>query len=50
MRLLALGPLTTSAFVEITGWPRRSAAWVLAQLRAAGKVRMVRRGEYEVCR
>jgi hypothetical protein len=48
--LLALGPLSTGAFVEITGWPRGSCNWLLARLRRAGEIRMVRRGVYEVAR
>jgi hypothetical protein len=49
-KLFRLGPLTTAAFVEITGWPRSTCNWILAQLRKAGDIRMARRGFYEVAR
>lgn len=48
MKLLRLGPLTTGAFVEVTGWPRSTCNWILSQLRSAGAIRMTRRGVYEV--
>lgn len=47
-KLLRLGPLTTGAFVEITGWSRSTCNWILAQLRRAGDIRMTARGVYEV--
>lgn len=48
LKLFRLGPLTTGAFVEITGWPRSTCNWILAQLRSAGDIRMTARGVYEV--
>jgi DNA-binding IclR family transcriptional regulator len=40
-RLLALGPLSFTAFWQITGWPRSSAYAVLARLARMGIVRRV---------
>lgn len=47
LKLLRLGPLTTGAFVEITGWSRSTCNYVLATLRRCGLIRMVHMGVYE---
>lgn len=46
-QLLALGPLTLSEIVEITGWEYRCCVRVLAYLREVRAVRLIHRGAYE---
>jgi hypothetical protein len=43
-QLLALGPLTLTEFVAITGWPYRACIAVLRYLRDLQEVRYVRKG------
>lgn len=50
-KLLSLGPLCLSEFVEITGWPRKAARQTLAALTERGLVEYrgnTRRGVYGV--
>jgi hypothetical protein len=36
-RLLALGPLSFREFREITGWPYKTARWVISYLQQTGR-------------
>lgn len=50
-KLLSLGPLCLSEFVEITGWPRKAARSTLAALIERGLAEYrgtTQRGVYEV--
>lgn len=48
IQLLRLGPLARSEFIEITGWPKQSADWILSRLCKTKQIQRCKFGVYSV--